>query len=151
MYVPSSELFQGVTPDFLRALNDNLVKEQRGAGEILYKSGEPATHFYILEEGLVTLSYGPHSCIVYVLNKGGETFGLSSLLRESVYAATAECKAPSKLKKIHREQMEKLLAAHPDSGRVFFKSLAGTLFQRMLDSCNSLLSTYQGAGSPSYG
>ena len=151
MYVRSNELFQGMSPEFVKAINNKLVEEHKREGDLLYSSGDPANYFYILEEGHVTLTYGPTSCIVYVLNKGGEAFGLSSLLRESVYAATAQCRAQSKLKKIEKEQMERVLAAHPDSGRIFFKVLAGTLFQRMLDSCNSLLSTYQGGGSPSYG
>ena len=151
MYVRANELFQGMSPEFVKAVNSKLVEEHKQEGDLLYRSGDPANYFYILEEGHVTLTYGPTSCIVYVLNKGGEAFGLSCLLRESVYAATAQCRAPSKLKKIEKQQLEKLLTTHPDSGRIFFKVLAGTLFQRMLNSCNSLLSNYEGVGLPSYG
>jgi len=79
MYVRIDELLQGIGSEFVKAFHDNLVQENK-----------------VLENFCI----GVETPIVYVLNEGRGAFGLSSLLRESGYAATAECKAPRRGKKI---------------------------------------------------
>ncbi|MEW6440579.1 MAG: cyclic nucleotide-binding domain-containing protein [bacterium] len=151
MFIIMEDVFAGMSKESVKAIRALFTEEQKRAGDLVYKSGDSADYFYILDKGHVTLSYGQLASITYVLNQGGEGFGLSSLLRDSAYSATAQCKSPSRIRKVEKDKLEEFLARHPDAARAFFKRLAGTLFQRMIDSHNSLLSAYQGPGVPSYG
>jgi CRP-like cAMP-binding protein len=143
MFIRVNELFEGISEELIAKINGIALQEYHEEGHFLYSSGDPADYFYILDEGNVTLSYGTGARLNYILNIPGEAFGLSSLLKCSSYSASAQCRATTKVRKIDRVKLSRLLEEDPKGGISFFQHLAGIIFQRMVDGYNSLVSAYR--------
>ena len=134
MYIQQVELTRGVGKDFVKALTALSVKEEHGRGAILFRKGEPANHAYLLLIGRVHLKMGETGQVVHIVSRPGETFGWSSLVNRDVFSSTAECVEQTNLRKLHREDLRKLLAKDPVNGLIFFQRLAGMLGDRLLES-----------------
>ncbi len=151
MFFKEADLFKEMSQDFMNELAKIMIEESYGKGTSLFKEGDSAKTFYILEEGQVRLAVGERGHIVHLLSNPGEVFGWSSLVERDTYTASAECLAQSKLIKIEIEQLNKIFEKHLADGMLFFKRLAGVISQRLINSYNSLLSSQRGEDQPSYG
>ncbi len=151
MFIKESELFKGMSQEFMNELAKIMVEESYEKGTFLFKESDSANFFYVLEEGRVRLSVGTQGHIVYSLTDPGDALGWSSLVGRDTYTASAECLAQSKLIKIEREKLNKIFEKHLADGALFFKHLAGLIGQRLINSYNSLLSSQRGQDQPSYG
>lgn len=118
----------------MKALKDISVKEAHEKGDILFRKGEPADHAYLLLMGRVHLKLGETGHVVHIVNRPGETFGWSSLVGRNVFSSTAECVLPTDLRKLHRDNLQKLVEKDPANGLIFFKRLSGMLGDRLLES-----------------
>lgn len=134
MYIQQAELTRGISRDFVKALKDISVKEAHEKGDILFRKGEPADHAYLLLMGRVHLKLGETGHVVHIVNRPGETFGWSSLVGRNVFSSTAECVLPTDLRKLHRDNLQKLVEKDPANGLIFFKRLSGMLGDRLLES-----------------
>ena len=134
MYIQQVELTRGVGRDFVKALTAMSVKEEHEPGDILFRKGDPANHAYLLLIGCVHLKMGETGQVVYIVRRPGETFGWSSLVNRDVFSSTAECVKQTTLRKLHRDDLQKLLEKDPTNGLIFFKRLAGMLGERLLES-----------------
>ena len=103
-------------------------------GEMLFSEKDPAKFFFILLNGRVKLSVGEPKQAVYNASRNGEAFGWSSLIGGDVYSASAECIEPTKLLKTSSDKLSRILSADPDNGIIFFKQLAATLGNRLLET-----------------
>ncbi len=153
MFIQESDLFTGMSPEITSEIDRLVEQRSLGAGEHVFKRQEPASHFYILDEGHVRLMYGEKACMTLSVTVPGQAFGLSSLVGREVYAATATCVAPTRLKMIEKGKLMKLFDKYPKDGMTFFNRLSWTIYQRLIDNYNTLLGVYQGevARIPSYG
>jgi CRP-like cAMP-binding protein len=151
MFLRADDLFEGMGQEFINELENLAVKESYEVGAFVYRRGDAAGHFYTLLEGMVRLSYGTESRVTFSLSRSGDTFGLSSLVKRSAYAGSAQCETAATVRKVEMVKLERLFQKQPTWGLIFWRRLAGVVFQRMLDSYNSLLGAYKGAGPPSYG
>jgi len=151
MLIKEADLFKKMSQDFMNELTKIIVEESYENGASLFKEGDPATTFYVLEDGQVKLSIGERGHIDYILSDPGDALGWSSLVERDTYTASAECLAQSKLIKIEREKLNKILEKHLADGMLFFKCLAGVIGQRLITSYNSPLSSPQDKDQPSYG
>jgi CRP-like cAMP-binding protein len=151
MYVRAKEVFDGTSESFRGEFKGICSEKRLERGTVLYRSGDHAAHFFVLEEGHVRLSYGSGGYISFTMNKAGNAFGLSSLLGRPSYAGSAECMEPSRLSKINQDDLDKLLKKYPEDAGIFFRRLSRILFQKMTDGYNSLLSAYGGEKQASYG
>ena len=147
MFIQEAELFKGLSQDFMNELAKIMVEESYGKGTVLFADGDPAGFFYVLAEGRVRLAIGQQAEIEYSISNPGEAFGWSSLVDRPAYTARAECVAPSRLIKIEKEQLGKILAKHPVDGMEFFKRLAAAIGQRLIVMYNAFLES-QGAERP---
>jgi CRP-like cAMP-binding protein len=134
MYIQQVELTRGVGRDFVKALTAMSVKEEHEPGGILFRKGDPANHAYLLLIGCVHLKMGETGQVVYIVRRPGETFGWSSLVNRDVFSSTAECVKQTTLRRLHRDDLQKLLEKDPVNGLIFFKHLAGMLGERLLES-----------------
>lgn len=48
----------GLKPEHLRVLADNALRMQYPTGELIFREGDPANRFYLIERGRVSLEYG---------------------------------------------------------------------------------------------
>jgi CRP-like cAMP-binding protein len=134
MYIKQSELFTGTSMDFVKKFMDISEMSSHNEGEILFRENDPAKFFFILLNGCVKLSVGKSEQVVYNAQCNGEAFGWSSLIGGDVYSASAECIETTKLLKTSSDKLARVLEADPDNGIIFFKQLAATLGNRLLET-----------------
>jgi CRP-like cAMP-binding protein len=134
MYVKQSELFMGTSMDFVKKFMDISRMTSHAKGDILFRENDPARYFFILLSGCVKLSIGKTGQVVYEACRVGEAFGWSSLIGGSGYSASAECIEPTKLLKTDNEKFKRMLDQDPSNGVIFFRQLASTLGNRLLES-----------------
>jgi len=140
MFLPKTDMFKDLRQEAIHEISEIAAEETHPNGTVLFFSGEPATHFYLLVEGKVGLTIGDGPSSHYTLSRIGESFGWSSVVGRETYSATAECLAPSKVMKIDRLKLELVFDAHARSGRVFFRGLAKAMGERWIDLHRSLMS-----------
>jgi CRP/FNR family cyclic AMP-dependent transcriptional regulator len=151
MYLKEADLFMGLSQETMNELSKIMVEESHDKGALLFSEGDPAQHFYVLLEGRVRLALGKEAAIDYTVSNPGEAFGWSTLVDRPSYTAGAECESPTKLIKIKKEDIDRILEKQPGSGMIFFKRLAGALGERLIYSYNAFLSEQRPGGSASYG
>ena len=134
MYIKQSELFAGTSMDFVKKFMDISEMSSHKKGEVLFSEKYPAKFFFILLNGCVKLSVGEPKQAVYKAARNGEAFGWSSLIGGDVYSASAECIEPTKLLKTSSDKLSRILEADLDNGIIFFKQLAATLGNRLLET-----------------
>ncbi len=133
MYIRQSELFMGTSMDFVKKFMDISEMSSHEKGEVLFRENDRAEFFFILLNGCVRLSVGKPKQVVYKAERNGEAFGWSSLIGGQVYSASAECLEPTKLLKTASQQLSKVLEEDSENGMIFFKQLAATLGNRLLE------------------
>jgi len=151
MYFQQSDLLRGISKDFIKEFMDIAVKESHKSGFSLFLEGDRANHFYVLLKGRIRLTMGEDGQTVYRIDHPGEAFGWSSLVGRDVYSASAECREPTKLLKINVKKLHQILEKEPENGHIFFKRLADTLGNRLIQTYKMISSMPHAAVSPSYG
>jgi CRP/FNR family transcriptional regulator, cyclic AMP receptor protein len=134
MYIKQSELFTGTSMDFVKKFMDISEMSSHDKSEILFRENDPAKFFFILLSGCVKLSVGEPEQVVYKASVNGEAFGWSSLIGGEVYSASAKCIETTKLLKTSSDKLSQILEADPDNGIIFFRQLAATLGNRLIET-----------------
>ena len=138
MYIKQSELLMGTSMDFVKKFMDISEMISHKKGDILFREKDPAQYFYVLLNGRVKLGVGEREETVYDVRRNGEAFGWSSLIGRDDYSTSAECIEPTKLLKTDSEKLGKVLESDPANGVIFFKQLAATLGNRLIESYKRL-------------
>ena len=139
MYIKQSDLLLGTSMDFVKQFMDSSEMVSRDKGDVLFRENDPANFFYTLLSGRVKLSISAGGHTVHDTKQNGEAFGWSSLIGRDVYSASAECVEPTKLLITDSKKLSKLLEKDPANGLIFFKHLAATLGNRLLESYELIL------------
>ncbi len=150
MFIAQADLFPGMNRDLVKEIMDVAVKETHSAGAVLFREGDPATYFYILLKGQIRLTVGTAGPI-YTASHAGEALGWSSLLGRDVYSAAAECASETRLLKFEGKKVAELLDKDPASGQLFFKRLAATLGNRLLQAYHVMAGVTPSESSVSFG
>ena len=128
------KLFIGLGDDFLAGLDAIADKESEDKGTILFRTGDPAKNFYILEEGRICIRAEKADHSVSFLHTAGDFFGWSCLLDRPFYSASAECVIPSRLVRIEKDKLDALLKKDCLNGLQFIKNFADIIGGRFLDT-----------------
>jgi len=150
MFIKEIDLFKGMGMEVIDEIFQISAVGSYSDGYILFKQGDPAHNFYLLEQGEIKLTIGEERRLGFIMSPG-DAFGWSSLVDRDVYTATAECKLPSELIKIETDKLDKIFEKYPASGLIFFKRLARVMGERLINTYNTILSAYEGGDQPSYG
>jgi CRP-like cAMP-binding protein len=134
MNIRQSDLFLGMSMDFVKQFMDIAERISIQQGEYLFHEAHPATHFYILIKGSVRLNVGEAGEKVYTVQQMGEIFGWSSLMNRDHYSASALSMETTDLLKISNHQFHQLLESDHHSGFIFFKKLSEILGNRLVHS-----------------
>ena len=113
--------------------NTNVCRSIIPEVKIIPSEKDTVLYFYVLLKGRVKLGVGEGEQRVYDVRKNGEAFGWSSLIGRDRYSASAECIEATKLLKTDSQKLIKVLENDPANGIVFFKQLAATLGNRLLE------------------
>jgi CRP-like cAMP-binding protein len=138
MFIQQTDLFRGMSKEFLKKVYDTAVKESFEEGKILFLEGDKANHFHILLKGRVKLAVGQIRQLVYIVEHPGEAFGWSSLVGRELYSATAKCMADTKILKFNGKELKKVLEKDSLNGLELFRRLAGALGERLISSYGAL-------------
>jgi CRP-like cAMP-binding protein len=134
MYIQQADFFYGTSMTFAKAVMQIAEKKSYAAGETIFIEGDAAEHLYVLIEGRVRIMIGELGHIVYIVSKGGEAFGWSTLVGRQFYSAAAECLEPTTLLAFDRQRFQQVLEKDPVSGQILFKGLTKTLANRLLET-----------------
>jgi CRP-like cAMP-binding protein len=151
MYIQDSELFKGLSEHIMTELPKIMLQETHGKGAVLYGPSDKAESFYILQEGCVRLSIGQNAEVDYTVNRPGESFGWSCLVDRGTYVSEATCIEPTKLVKIDKNELDKVLGKHPETGMFFYKQLAKAVMQRLIYNYQTYISEGSLRGVTSFG
>jgi CRP-like cAMP-binding protein len=149
MYIKQSELLMGTSMDFVKKFMDISQMISHEKGDVLFREKDQARYFYVLLNGRVKLGVGETDAAVYDVRQNGEAFGWSSLIGRDVYSASAECLEPTTLLKTDSVKLWKILEIDPANGVIFFKQLAATLGNRLIDSYKIIASAARANNSDS--
>jgi len=133
MIIDQGNLLHGLGMLFIKEFMDIAQKASYNEGDHLFNQGDSPTHFYTLIQGKVTLSIGDAGKAVYTVSHPGEIFGWSSLVGAEAYTASAECRQPTILLKIDRNELHDLLEKHPACSSIFYKKLTEVLGKRLVE------------------
>ena len=138
MFIQQTDLFRGMSKEFVKTAYDTGVKEFFEEGKILFPEGAKAKFFYILLKGRIKLEVGEIRQLVYIVEHPGEVFGWSSLVGRELYSATAKCMADTKLVKFAGDEFRAVLEKDPRNGLELFRRLSGALGERLISSYGAL-------------
>ena len=131
MYIKQKELFEGLGKGFIKEIIDLTEKKTYRAGDVVFREGNHAGRFYVLLRGRVRLTVGEGRQVAFMVNHAGETFGWSSLLGRSAYAASAVCEEPTALLRVDRVKLNMVLEKDPANGLILLRRLAQMLGHRL--------------------
>jgi toluene monooxygenase system ferredoxin subunit len=124
------ELFTGIAAPTLAALTALAKREEYAEGTVLYKPGDPAEDFFVLDSGRVEFQIGRDertSPAGFMLKKG-EVFGWAALLENQPNRiASARVLDKSALLRINGKQALKILESDPPSGYVVMRRLSALI------------------------
>ncbi len=146
MYIQQADFFCGTSMTFAKAVMQIAEKKSYGVGETIFIEGDKAEHLYVLIEGRVRIMIGELGHIVYIVSKGGEAFGWSTLVGRQFYSASAECLEPTTLLAFDRQRFQQVLEKDPVSGQILYKGLTKTLANRLLETYKMIAA--QSSGEP---
>lgn len=133
MFLAMSDIFKDLRQEAINDISEIAVEEKHDKGSVLFSTGDPADHFYILVDGSVQLTIGAKKPSEYVVGRLGEAFGWSAVVGNNAYTACAECLSQTKVLRIAKGDLERVFDVHERSGRKFYMSLAKQLGQRLMD------------------
>jgi toluene monooxygenase system ferredoxin subunit len=120
------ELFSGLAPATLEKLVSLAKKETHPAGAVLYRPGDAADDFYVLDAGRVEFQIGRDPA-GFMLKKG-EVFGWAALLESHPQRiASARVLESATVLRINGKQALGVLESDPASGYVVMRRLAGLI------------------------
>lgn len=131
------ELFAGLPDATLARINALAKREEYPRGGTLYKVGDPADDFFVLESGRVEFLIGRDertSPAGFMLRKG-EVFGWAALLEsQPVRIARATCLERSTLLRVNGKRTLEVLEADPGSGYIVMRRLSSLIVRYLASS-----------------
>lgn len=134
------ELFEELSDEELQEIAKICCEERREGGCVIFAEGDEANSLYILQEGKIRLEYEicpqPDFCreIAIVLDKKGQLFGWSALVKPRRLTATARCVGGVTLIAIEGSDLNDIMEKNSHIGFVVMKELAEVIASRLRDA-----------------
>jgi toluene monooxygenase system ferredoxin subunit len=133
----AGELFHGIGATTLQALLQLARREELAQAGVLYRPGDPAEDFFVLESGRVEFQIGraERADRAGFMLKKGEVFGWAALLdRYPARIASARCLEPSSVLRINGKAALRVLEADPAAGFEVMRRLAALIARYLASS-----------------
>ena len=131
------ELFNGLGAATLGRLSGLAKKEAHAAGALLYRPGDPADDFFVLDDGRVEFLIGRGERAApggFMLRKG-EVFGWAALLENTpARIASARCLEASSVLRIDGRAALRVLESDPAAGFAVMRRLAALIARYLASS-----------------
>ena len=154
MFIKEADLFQGVTVQTIGEIAMESAEKTFRSGEVIFNEGDPADALYVLVEGTVEISIGEKGAINFMVGRPGEIFGWAALVDPYVRTGTAMSTADTKILRVPKDVMERVMKRHPEDGLRIMRHLTSILAQRLrfaYQSASSDVALMAAANQPSYG
>ncbi len=134
------QIFGFLGPDHVHALSGAAETVQLKAGETLYERGAPATHFFEVLKGSVTLRLPTkHGVSLLIEELGpGAMFGSCVSLVTGTYSLTAQCTQDSHVLRVATSALKNLLDGDPRTGYALQARISEIYFGRYVDTMKKL-------------
>jgi CRP-like cAMP-binding protein len=132
MILRDIDLIKGMSNQTVEALIQEATVEEFQRGDVVFREGDIAEHFYVLEEGAVELRVASVDKTPFVAHDSGQVIGWSSLVGRPAYTATVHCILPTRLIKIASDRARRILEENPADGLLFYRQLSAVLGSRLL-------------------
>ena len=150
MFIRQADLFEGISANAKRIIEAQGIERSHKAEDVVFKEGDDAEYFYMLEEGKVDLFVGKQEEVRFLVYYPGEIFGWSALVKPHRYLASARCATESTITKVPRTAVDIIAKDYPSDGQLIYKHLAGILAERLIAAYRENL-PQSGLQAPSYG
>ena len=134
-----ADLFEGVSEQVVREIADEGEEVAFEEGAVIFNEGEISRHIYELIEGSVDLIMMKKEIVHLTVSRTGQIFGWSSLVQPYMRTATAKCTAPTKVIRMSRDSIERIMEKHPHEGLAIMKNLTRIIAQRLKDAYTYIL------------
>jgi CRP-like cAMP-binding protein len=137
--VPDLELFplfHRVDPYHLALLRPLFERVSFRAGTTVVKQGDSADYLYLIERGMLQISYKPYDgepITITHLTVGG-LFGWSAVVGSPQYTSSGIAVEDMDAIRVRGSDLRNLCAEHPDAGRAILDRLAGAVSARWKDA-----------------
>ncbi|MBP1734825.1 MAG: cyclic nucleotide-binding protein [Deltaproteobacteria bacterium] len=129
--IEESDLFKGVSPEFLQEIGRAGEIRSFKRGTIICRADEKARYLYQLIEGNIDIMVAEKETIHFTVNRPGEIFGWSALVEPYKYTATALCNSDARVVRMSREAIESIIMKYPSDGLAILRHLTGIISQRL--------------------
>lgn len=129
--IEESDLFKGVSSQFLDEIGRAGEIRNYKQDAVICMANEKARYVYQLLEGHVDIMMAEKEIIHFTVDRPGEIFGWSALVEPYTYTATAKCKTDSRVVRISRESIEKIILKYPSDGLALLRHLTSIISQRL--------------------
>ena len=125
--------FQGMEPHHVEVLSKSAEERRFAAGEVIFRTGEPATGFYLIETGSVTIEATKHRQIPVAIDvvHAGEPLGWSWLFEPYVWEFDARALEPTSALFFSRESMWQHHEEDLTLGHDLFKRMSAVMVRRL--------------------
>ena len=134
MFIGEKELLDGISTEAVSIIESHKTKQTYREGDLIFREGEQAGHFYMLDDGKVDLLVGKSRQVRFLAFYPGEILGWSALVRPHCYLSTARCMTPSTVSRISVEAINRIVTDHPKDGILIYRNLAGFLGERLIEA-----------------
>ena len=132
MIIQEFDLFRDIANEVVEELISVMEDVSYNSGEVVFSEGDPADSLFVLQSGALNLFMAGTSQATCVAIKAGEAVGWSSLVDRKTYSATVKCAEDSRLFKIDKNNLDRILRQYPSTGLSFYKKLAGLVGERVI-------------------
>ena len=133
-------LFQMLQPEQVAAISDAAEEIILDGSLPVYRHGDAADFFYVVQEGAVSLrGEWADGVGLHVEEVGpGEIFGACICFGRERYTLDARCAGPTRLLRIRADALKHLLDTDPRLGYTVQSYLSGVYFRRYIDTVTKL-------------
>jgi CRP/FNR family cyclic AMP-dependent transcriptional regulator len=133
-----SNILKNLNDAQLEKLASIAISEGHPAGTLLYREGDPAHHFYLVEEGKVFLEMktdlGPARPALQVTTDviiRGEGMGWSAFVEPHIYTLSAVCMDATKLVSLETTKLREIMEKDTELGYQLLKGINKLLSSRL--------------------
>ena len=136
----SVPIFAGIGADLQDRITQIAEVVKVGAGEYVFRRGDPVDGLYVVRAGRVDVLFEDHGRVSRRELGRGEVLGELALLAEPRRSATVQARRDTELIRIPRAEFELLMQAGPELAAALNARLAGLLQRTRLDGSPARLS-----------
>jgi CRP-like cAMP-binding protein len=167
MQLAAFPIFDGIPRDTMDRLGQAARRFEYGAGEVIFREGQEASHLYGVLEGEVELRIRVRDRVMkaevqyedYVRKRvdivendivietlgPGEIFSWSALSAPHRLTSTAVCPRPTRVFAIEAAGLKAILAQVPEVGYLFMQRVAAIIARRLRNRTDKLLESWREA------